>query len=238
MAKEKFSSQQYLRLKANADLDFEKQKKKTKKKSSQSLPSIDTLTTPYPELYNRIKMWRDETAADLEVTPYVVITLRAIIELTNYLPTDSLSLLQIKGIGSAKVQKHGADLVEIIESFCREKKISANLPFPETPKKEKSTATTDTKLYSFELFKSGKTIDEIADQRSLTRGTIESHLAHFILNGELDISQIMPSEAVQEIEAYFMETKSESFKESFEHFKGRYSYSQLRMVVNHLQKGK
>ena len=238
MAKEKFSSQQYLRLKANADLDFEKQKRKTKKKSRQSLPSIDTLTTPYPELYNRIKMWRDETASDLEVTPYVVITLRAIIELTNYLPTDSLSLLKIKGIGKSKVQKHGADLIEIIENFCREKNISANLPFPETPKKEKSTATTDTKLFSFELFKSGKTIDEIATQRSLKKGTIESHLAHFILNGELDISQIMPSEAVQEIEAYFLETKSESFKESYEHFNGRYSYNQLRMVVSHMQKEK
>ncbi len=238
MAKEKFSSQQYLRLKANADLDFEKQKKKTKKTSRQSLPTIDTLTTPYPELYNRIKMWRDETAADLEVTPYVVITLRAIIELTNYLPTDSLSLLKIKGIGKSKVQKHGADLIEIIESFCREKKISANLPFPETPKKEKSTATTDTKLFSFELFKSGKTIDEIATQRSLKKGTIESHLVHFILNGELDVSQIMSSEAIQEIKAYFLETKSESFKESYEHFKGRYSYSQLRMVVSHMQKEK
>jgi hypothetical protein len=238
MAKDKFSSQQYLRLKANADLDFEKQKKKTKKTERQSLPSIDTLTTPHPELYNRIKLWRDVTATELEVTPYVIITLRAIIELTNYLPTDSLALLKIKGIGKSKVQKHGAAIIEIIENFCREKKITANLPFPETPKKEESTATTDTKLYSLELFKTGKTIDEIADQRSLTRGTIESHLAHFILNGELDISQIMPSDAVQEIEAYFLETKSESFKESFEHFKGRYSYSQLRMVVNHLQKGK
>ena len=238
MAKEKFSSQQYLRLKANADLDFEKQKRKTKKKDRQSLPSIDTLTTPHPELYNRIKMWRDETAADLEVTPYVVITLRAIIELTNYLPTDSVSLLKIKGIGPAKVQKHGADLIEIVESFCREKKISANLPFPETPKKEKSTETTDTKKYSFDLFNSGKTMDEIADQRSLTRGTIESHLAHFILNGQLDISQVMSIEKAQEIEAYFVETKETSFKAAREHFKNEYSYGDLRFVVSHMQKGK
>ena len=181
MAKDKFSSQQYLRLKANADLDFENQKKKKKQTERKSLPSIDTLDTPYPELYDRIKIWRDVTAAELEVTPYVVITLRAIIELTNYLPTDSLSLIKIKGIGKTKVQKHGAAIIEIIENFCREKNISANLPFPEIPKKEKSAATTDTKEHTFQLFKEGKTIDEIADKRNLKRGTIETHLGHFIL---------------------------------------------------------
>ncbi len=238
MAKDQFSSQQYLRLKANADLDFEKQKKKTKRTERQSLPSIDTLTTPHPELYNRIKMWRDETAAELEVTPYVVITLRAIIELTNYLPTDSLSLLKIKGIGKSKVQKHGAALIKIIEDFCKEKNITANLPFPETPKKEKSTETTDTKKYSYQLFKSGKTIDEIATMRSLKRDTIESHLSHFILNGELDISQIMDSGKVQEIEAFFLETKETSFKVAKEHFGEKYSYGELRLVVNHMQKVK
>lgn len=238
MAKDKFSSQQYLRLKANADLDFEKQKKKTKKTERQSLPSIDTLTTPYPELYNRIKMWRDVTAAELEVTPYVVITLRAIIELTNYLPTDSLSLLKIKGIGKTKVQKHGAAIIEIIENFCRENKITANLPFPETPKKEKSTETTDTKNHTLQLFQEGNTIDQIAAKRDLKRGTIETHLGHFVLNGELDISQIMDSDKVKEIEAYFLQTKSESFKESYEHFGGRYTYGQLRLVVNHLQRVK
>ena len=238
MAKDKFSSQQYLRLKANADLDFEKQKKKTKKTERQSLPSIDTLTTPYPKLYDRIKMWRDVTAAELEVTPYVVITLRAIIELTNYLPTDSLALLKIKGIGKTKVQKHGAALIEIIEDFCREKKITANLPFPETPEKEKSTETTDTKAHTLQLFHAGNSIDEIAAKRDLKKSTIEGHLGHFVFNGELKISQIMDSEQVQEIEAYFLDTKSESFKESYEHFKGRYTYGQLRMVVNYMQMGK
>ncbi len=236
MAKDKFSSQQYLRLKANADLDFEKQKKKRKKTERKSLPTIDTLTSPYPELYERIKLWRDETAADLEVTPYVVITLRAIIELTNYLPTDSLALIKIKGIGKTKVQKHGAAIIEIIEDFCREKNITANLPFPEIPKKKKSATTTDTKEHTFQLFKEGKTIDEIAAKRDLKRSTIETHLGHFILKGELDISQIMDMEKVKEIESYFLETKSESFKESFEHFGGRFSYGQLRLVVNHMQR--
>lgn len=238
MAKEKFSSQQYLRLKANADLDFEKQKRKKKKKNSQSLSSTDTLTTPYPELYNRIRIWRDTIAAELEVAVYMVISVQAIIELTVYLPTDTSSLIKIKGIGKNKVQKYGAAIVEIIEAFCREKNIATNLPFPEIPKKEKPKLTTNTKLQSLELFQAGKTVDEIATHRSLAKGTIETHLSHFIMTGELDISQILHSDAVQEIEAYYLETKSESFKESFDHFKGRYSYGQLRMVVSYMQKEK
>jgi len=118
------------------------------------------------------------------------------------------------------VQKHGAAIVDIIESFCREKGLSANLPFPEIQKKKKTKLTTDTKLQSLELFQEGKTIDEIAALRDLKTSTIESHLGHFVGKGELDISQLMDAEIVKEIETYFM------------------SYGQLRMVVSYMQKEK
>lgn len=35
-------------------------------------------------------------------------------------------------------------------------------------------------MLSFELLKSGKTIDEIAAERGFVRATIEGHLAHFV----------------------------------------------------------
>ena len=60
----------------------------------------------------------------------------------------------------------------------------------EKPKKAK----VDTKLQTFKLFAAGKTVKDIAEERSLTLSTIENHLAHFIEQGELNINDFVSSQ--------------------------------------------
>lgn len=57
----------------------------------------------------------------------------------------------------------------------------------------------DTKSVSFSLFKQGKSIEEIAKERSLVSGTIVSHLAYYIKSGELDINLLVSSSKQREI---------------------------------------
>ena len=52
----------------------------------------------------------------------------------------------------------------------------------------------ETKLISLKMFQEGKTIDEIASERSLVRGTIEGHLVEFIATGEVDIHALVSKE--------------------------------------------
>ena len=57
-------------------------------------------------------------------------------------------------------------------------------------KKEKKEKI-DTKALSFQLHKEGKTIAEIAKERSLAVSTIEGHLAHYVALGELNPAQFI-----------------------------------------------
>ncbi len=57
----------------------------------------------------------------------------------------------------------------------------------EKPKKVKI----DTKVESFRMYKEGMSIKEIASARSLTTGTIESHIAHYVGTGDLDINDVV-----------------------------------------------
>lgn len=57
-------------------------------------------------------------------------------------------------------------------------------------KKEK----VDTKLETFGLYKEGKTIVEIAKKRSLTPGSIENHLAHYVSLGMIPVEQFVKRE--------------------------------------------
>ena len=96
---------------------------------------------------------------------------------------------------------------------------------------------TDSKVVSLELFKSGKTVDEIAAERSFARSTIEGHLAHFVGLGELDVFALMPREQVEEIERFFREQNTASSAEAKAHFGEKYSYGEIKLVLQHLSVG-
>ena len=114
----------------------------------------------------------------------------------------------------------------MVQLYCRENNIQTTpLPLGDAAPK------TDTKTLSFELFKSGKSIDDIASERGLVRSTIEGHLAHFIGLGELNIFDLMDEADVRKIEDFFVENKTGESAQAKAHFGEAYSYGQIKMVL-------
>ncbi|MBP6811987.1 MAG: helix-turn-helix domain-containing protein, partial [Saprospiraceae bacterium] len=121
--------------------------------------------------------------------------------------------------------------IAIIQAYCSENKIEVDqLPEITVEKQVK----TDTKLQSFEMFKAGKTIDEIAQARGFVRTTIEGHLATFVALGELDIFSLMSRETVEEIEQFFRAHNTQASGEAKAHFEEKYSYSEIKMVLQYM----
>jgi uncharacterized protein YpbB len=135
-------------------------------------------------------------------------------------------LKTISGIGKGKLKRFGQDLLEIIRKYCSEKNIVAK---PAQP------SNVNTKRVSFDLYKAGKTVGEIAAERNLAVSTIEGHLAYFIARKELDISEFLTREQVDEIADFFEERNTESLNEAKAHFGERFLYGQLRMVLEHMK---
>ena len=231
-----FNATRYLRARADAELDF-RAAKNAAPPASAGMPGVPK-NTPHPVLYTRLKAWREETADTDGVALYEVLPTRSLLEIVQFLPLNLSTLKKIKGIGAAKSQRYGADLIAIIQTYCTEYHIDTGQM---TALAEASLATrapkTDTKTMSFEMFKAGKTIDEIAAERGLVRSTIEGHLAHFVGLGELDILTVMDREKVLEIETYFLEHQTRSSGEAKAHFEEKYSYSEIRMVLQYLLAG-
>src|SRR5262249_10498731 len=182
--------------------------------------------TRHPELYRRLLEWRDVMAEELDLALHEVLPTRSFQELIRVLPMDRVSLKNISGIGKGKLQRFGVDLLGIVGKYCAEKDITAK---PVGPSK------VNTKRVSFDLYKSGKTIAQIAAERNLAVSTIEGHLAYFIARRELDISEFLTKEQVDEISDFFEERNTESLAEAKAHFGERFLYGQLRMVLEHLK---
>ena len=110
--------------------------------------------------------------------------------------------MQISGFGKAKADKYGDDILSAVESYCQQYGIETNMAEKQSILKKsqskKSTAPkVDTKLVSFELYKTGKTVQEISAARNLVKSTIEAHLAHYIAEGEISIDELVNKQKQQ-----------------------------------------
>lgn len=225
-----FSATRYLRAKADGELDFSKMKAIAAPTSSVSAPK----NIPHPALFVRLKKWREETAETYNLELYEVLATRSLIEMAEVLPLNLAALKKIKGIGANKSQRFGEALIGMIQEYCDKHQVqTGQIIGLKAATEDQPSPKVDTKTQSFERFKAGKTMDEIALERGLVRTTIEGHLAHFVGLGQLDIYSLMDRADVAEIEAFFRENRAMANAEVKAHFGDKYSYGQLKMVQNY-----
>ncbi len=95
-------------------------------------------------------------------------------------------------------------------------------------KKEKGGTFQDT----LDLYRQGISVEEIASVRGLALSTIKSHLSKWILEGEIDVRNILPEEMVKQVENYMEANNVLSVSPLLEHFGDKYDANDMRMVVN------
>lgn len=159
------------------------------------------------ELLEMLYEVRDHIVDEYSLPIYRVANSKSIQEMAEFLPTSKSDLVKIQGFGEAKAHQFGKLFLDIIIEYCKvnglKSRIDKLTEMRTTDKKSKSPKEnkpkkTDTKRISFEQFMSGKTIEQIAQERNLTYGTISGHLAHFVEIGELDIHQFISDEKLNE----------------------------------------
>ena len=67
-----------------------------------------------PDLVARLKAWRTEQARSQGVPPYVVFHDRTLLELASRRPTSRAELSEVGGIGTAKLERYGDGLLEVL----------------------------------------------------------------------------------------------------------------------------
>lgn len=225
-----FSIKEYLQARATSVIE------KVEKKPIVTGQSEYSSDTSHPFLYEQLKSWRADKADSMDLPHYMILPYKTMAEICSHLPLSLTELKTIKGMGNKKLKSFGNDLLEIISKYCSENNISHAIQ-SETDKKDVSPTKhkQNTKQISFDLFKAGKTIPEIAEERNLTLSTIEGHLSHYIETGELNIGQFLTPGKVSQIRDFFMTNNTMSLTPAKEHFGDLFSYGELRMVLAHMR---
>jgi hypothetical protein len=103
----------------------------------------------------------------------------------------------------------------------------------EKPKKEKI----DTKEITYKMFREGKSIADIAKERSVTKGTIENHLAHYVETGELKVDEVVSPQHQKIIRGIVKSfNKAYSLSEVKNLLPKDYTYAEIKLVIADMNK--
>ena len=140
----------------------------------------------------------------------------------------------IKGMGKKKSEKFGEELLNIIILYCIKEKIEPPVEII-TEKKIAKKIKEETKKISYDLFKEGKAISEIAEERKLSVTTVEGHLAYYVGTGEIPINKFVSQEITDLIASHFEgndDLKMGPVKASLGE---KVSWSNIKFVINHIK---
>ncbi len=191
---------------------------------------------PNPELFDTLKRWRDMVCEEKGTPIYMVANQNTLKEIAEYLPFTKKDLTLISGFGKLKAEKYGEDILDAVRDYCDRNDLETNMAAKEgTPKRERKEKSTEektpTNIISFNLFKEGKSIAEIAQERNFAVTTIEGHLASFVEKGELDINKMVPVEKQNLIKEAAKIHGRESFKILKENLPEEVTYGEIKMVM-------
>ncbi|HDR15754.1 MAG TPA: helicase [Desulfobacteraceae bacterium] len=206
-----------------------------------STPTFSEADVGHPELFQELLQWRKKKAVDENLAPYQVIHQKTLVQIAVYLPDSIAALEKIKGIGKRLAAKYGLELTEMVKDYRRKYRIdTVSVPKPSTMSPEENTRTKthvkeDTRKVSLELFKKGLTISRIAEHRGLAISTIESHLTHWVSNGELGIGDLLTDEKRCAIEKTITPRQGEPLSRLKAALGDDFSYGEIKLVLAHLE---
>ncbi|MCF8274746.1 MAG: helix-turn-helix domain-containing protein [Flavobacteriaceae bacterium] len=225
---EGFTIIKLLELRAKSVFILKEKPKKTRKSV------IDGTTNV--ELFELLRVLRNEIAHEHGLIHFQVFNQKALYEMCETLPLTKKELLLINGLGKTRVEKYGSAILNVIKHYCDENDIETlndNISFEEKKPKSKKI---DTKKLSLELFKSGKSIEEIANERDLNENTIFGHLASFVSSGEVKITDLISKNHYEALKKLIPSMIFENLSDLKHQLDDTYSYGELRLVLEDLSK--
>ncbi|WP_400081162.1 helix-turn-helix domain-containing protein [Winogradskyella sp. R77965] len=221
--KDGFKTDRFLTLRAKSVFLGKEKPKKLRK------TVIDGTTNV--ELFELLRALRNQIAKREDLVHFQIFTQKSLYAMCEILPTTKQELKSIHGMGKTRIEKYGSEILKVIIDYCNENDIEttdASIFEEFKPKRQKG----DTKRISLDLFKTGKSIDQISLERELNANTIFGHLAHFISSGEIKITDLMSQSNYLELKKIIPTKTFENLSDLKHQIDDKFSYGEIRLVIN------
>jgi PIF1-like helicase/Helix-turn-helix domain len=100
---------------------------------------------------------------------------------------------------------------------------------------QKKKDKTPTKDVSYNMYKDGKSVEEIAKERGFVNSTILGHLSYFVAKGEIDVGDFLDEEKMKNILVVAEKLDTKSSGEIKSKLGDEYSYVDIKFALAHLE---
>jgi ATP-dependent DNA helicase RecQ len=176
-------------------------------------------------LFERLRKLRQEISLKENIPAYLVFNDATLKEMEKARPMCEADFLEINGVGQRKLEVYGADFIAVIIDFLKDK----------TEKRKKKN---ETYKISYNLYREGFSVDEIAEKRNLKSTTIFSHLAKAYTEGlDINIYKFVSQTEVEKIRKAKEALKNPSaLKPYYEYFNQKMEYFKIRLALTIIDK--
>lgn len=136
----------------------------------------------------------------------------------------------LQRFSGTNLRKMHDDFIEKCGGTIDEKQITKNTKKSDEKKETEERVPTHEKTLAF--INKGLSLNEVADKRGMTKGTIISHLEKIkTLKPEVDLSRFKPKDQdIKRIEKAFKKTGDTKLSPAHKELKGMYTYDELRLA--------
>lgn len=184
-------------------------------------------------LFEVLREVRKEIAQGEGVPPFVIFSDQTLKDMCAKMPQSDSELLTVKGIGEHKLVKYGSYFLQAVQHFIEDNPNYAESIKTEVVSEHKKSgkASANSHLETYEMYKQGIDLSEIAKERDLSRQTIENHLIRSFEDGmEVDWQSFVPKEYESLIETAVQNAEG-GLKSIKEQLPNKVSYFMIRAYL-------
>src|SRR5260221_6013223 len=209
-------------------------------KASNTLSShMSALRPEEMGLFQHLRELRKQLADDQGVPPYVVFPDSSLHAMAQQRPQSEAQFARIPGVGSRKLEAYFTPFTRAIGDYCELHNLVMGLePLNEEKEKKAAGASTSqvnagpsTRQLTLDLYRQGRSIEEIARERNLKSSTIISHLVELIEAGEaIDVEELIQPEHYEVIADALQRAGGDALRPVKDFLGDEYSYDEIRLV--------
>jgi hypothetical protein len=184
-----------------------------------------------PDFYSRLKQWRSDKADLMQVEIARVLSQKTLLEIAQTLPLSGKELKEVKGMGGVRMKQFGREILEMILSYRSQN----GMDVPPEAQREVEKAGMDSRQLTYDLFKNGLSVQDIARNRQMAVSTIETHLLDFVESGAIPIYSLVEKNRVKAIEECIELNNISRLGDLKAKLGNSFSYSEIKFVLKHLE---
>lgn len=187
-------------------------------------------------LFDHLRSLRSQIASERSVPAYIVFGDATLRDLARVRPSDLHRFSKIKGVGTQKLSDFGDTFVTAINEYCKSNGVELDQESENAPitaiQPQQSEPINPSSMAAFDLFRAGKSVEEVAGELGRAPSTVNGYLSDFLRHEQIvDPSPWVDKATINRIDSALHVSEDGRLKPIYEYLGGAVPYEAIRIVV-------